>query len=569
MALKSGFYNAFLVNGDYDRKYNADDYSNNIGAFIRSGVLRDANDGLKVSANGLVVSVAIGRAWLEGHWAYLDTPHTFGTITPPVGSYSRIDTVVMRSNSNPADRTLTLEYITGTPASNPQPTAPTRENGVFEIVLANITVAPNATSVTVEDKRADMDVCGWVTSPIGYDDFFATFDNAFNAWFAEKKYTLSTVTLFKDFKYRTVLESQASAITFDIPQYDSTGVDIIQVYVNGLLEIEGVDYTLNGSTITFGTGGGGTGIKTAGTEIVVICWKAYDGSNLGSVEDRITELENAVATMNGSNEFTYICNGLDDNVKLSEIAQAYLDGGDDYGSKKINVVGTFGAQAPFAGSGTTASAFRWLSVGGQTVKNRKLIFDFTNCSQINIPITAGTTNTIFFGVNAHIIGANVIANQTGNGTVIKMFSDGTDTVVIAEDCRFWVSAYYSSVIGRTGTFKNCRASVTNISGDSFCFTPNTYSLLRITGGEYYAYAGNSTGKSAVVNQTGTNSASILFAVNAPTVYRSGYYQTNSIIQATGGGTVCCTDLISALSLSVISGASNIRGTIAVSKAGLM
>ena len=414
-----------------------------------------------------------------------------------------------------------------------------------------------------------MTVCGWVTSPIGYDDFFANFDNAFNAWFKEKKDTLSTVTLFKDFKYRTVLESQASAISFDIPQYDSNGVDIIQVYVNGLLEIEGVDYTLSGSTITFGTGGGGTGIKAAGTEIVVICWKAYDGSDLGSVADRVTELENAIAALNGSNDFTYICNGIDDNVKLSEIAQAYLDGGDDYGSKKINVVGTFGAQAPFAGSGTSASAYRWISVGGQTVKNRKLIFDFTNCSQIELPITVGTINTIFFGVNAHIVGANVVANQTGNGTVVKMFSDGTQTVVVAENCRFWINAFYSSVIGRTGTFINCRASVTNITGDSFCFTPNTYSLLRITGGEYYAYAGNSTGKSAIVNQTGTSCASILFAVNAPNVARSGYYQTNSIIQATGGGTVNCTDLISTLPLSVISGSSNIRGTIAVSKAGLM
>jgi hypothetical protein len=99
--------------------------------------------------------------------------------------------------------------------------------------------------------------------------------------------------------------------------------------------------------------------------------------------------------------------------------------------------------------------------------------------------------------------------------------------------------------------------------------PFTDSLLRIEGGEYYAYTGASSAQSAVVGQSAADSVSILNAVNAPTLARSGFYQTNSVLQWAGGGILSCTDLVSALPLIVVAGISNIRGTIAKSKAGLM
>ena len=94
-------------------------------------------------------------------------------------------------------------------------------------------------------------------------------------------------------------------------------------------------------------------------------------------------------------------------------------------------------------------------------------------------------------------------------------------------------------------------------------------MVRIYNGEYYAYTGDANSRSAIVGQSGADAVSILYGVNAPTSARSGFYQTNAVYQVSGGGMVCCTDLISALPLSVISGASNIRGTVAKSKAGLM
>lgn len=565
--LKSGFYNAMNVGGEYDRKYNADDYKNVFSAFLKDGVRRSGLDDFKVTASGLALTAKMGYAICGGRWVNLDADYSVGSITPPVGDYSRIDAVVIRVDNTESTRAASLLIRTGTPASSPQAPAKDTTTGITELIIATVLVAPNATSVTVTDTRSNTSLCGWITTPVGYDDYFTSLDSQFDTWFASKRDTLSSTTLFKQYKWRTVLTGEASSVQFSISQYDSTSTDIIQVYVNGLLEIEGVDYTLSGNTITFGTGGGGTGTKVSGTEIVVLCYKSIDGTGLGSVSDEITELQNEVSVLADTNGYKYVCNGTNDNVKLSEIAQTWLNGGTDYACKKISVYGTFGCSAAYGGSGTSASPYRWFSVGLDADTNRRIVFDFSCCTQITLPIASGTVNTVFHGHNAHIIGANVIVNQSGSGTIVKCFSSTTGAVS-AENCRFWLTCYQDSVIANTGTFVNCRASVANLTNNSYCFLPFSGSLLRLNGGEYYAYTGASSAQSAVVGQSGADAVSILYSVNAPTLSRSGFYQTNSIIQYAGGGIMNCTDLVSALTVTVVSGISNIRGTIAKSKPGL-
>lgn len=566
--IKSGFYNAIQSGGTYDRIYNADDYKNVFAAFIKDGVRRSGLDDLRVTANGLALTVKMGFAICGGRWVHIDADYPLITVTPPVGDYSRRDAVILRVDANENARAASLVYRKGSPSSNP--IAPVRDTstGVTELILATVLVAPSATTVRVTDTRADANYCGWITTPVGYDDYFVSLESRFNTWFNDVQNELASVTLFKQYIWRTVLDSPASSVTFSIPQYDSTGTDILQIYVNGLLEIKGVDYTISGSTITFGTGGGGTGTKIAGTEIVVICYKSIDGTGLGSVSDEITELQNDMSLLSDTNEYKYVCNGTNDNVKLSEIAQSWLNGGTDYACKKISVYGMFGCSAAYGGSGTSANPYRWFSVGLDADTNRRIVFDFTSCGQISLPIVRGTVNTVFHGHNAHIIGANVIVNQTGAGTTVKCFS-ATSGAVCAENCRFWITANKDSVIANTGTFINCRASVANLLNNSYCFLPLDGSLLRIQGGEYYAYTGSSNAQSAVVGQSAANAVSILYGVNAPTLSRSGFYQTNSIIQFAGGGTINCTDLVSALAVTVVAGSSNIRGTIAKSKPNLM
>ena len=563
MAQKYGFFNALRnEDGTFDRRYNANDYSDNLAVVIGNGVLRSTGDDLKVTASGMMATVAAGRAWINGHYFYNDSPFTFAAVTAPVGG-KRWDRVFLRMSKEIADRNVSLVYVKGEEANTPVKPSPIRTDNIHDLVLADIYVDTNATSVTVTDTREDADLCGWVYSTSGDNSFFTSLDGKFDDWFVEKKDTLSSVTLFKRYTWRTVLETASQSVKFNIPQWDSETC-FLEVYVNGILEHESVNYTLDGtnSIVTF------SGSLVVGTEIIVKVYKSIDGTGIESVADEITALQNAVATLNSEAEYSYHCNGIDDNVKLSQIAEAWLNGGTDYASKTVRVYGTFGCSVAYAGAGTSANPYRWISVGLAEATNRRIVFDFSNCGQISLPIKAGTHNVVFYGQNAHIIGASVIANQTAADTVIHGFNSYSGAVY-AENCRFWLTAYRASRVGQTGTFVNCRASIANATENSYCFLPFTDSLLRINGGEYYAYTGASSAQSAVVGQSAADSVSILNGVNAPTLARSGFYQTNSVLQWAGGGILSCTDLVSALPLIVVAGISNIRGTIAKSKAGLM
>ena len=561
MAQHSGFFNALNVNGVYDRKYNANDYCDNLAVVIGNGVLRSINDDLKVTASGMSVTVSAGRAWINGRYYYNDAPITFASVTAPTGG-SRYDRVLLRLNTELSGRKIELMYVQGTAANTPTKPEPVRDGNIYDLVLADIFVGTNATSVVVTDTRADAALCGWVYSTSGDDSFFASLDKSFNEWFSGARDTLSSVTLFKRYDWRTVLDVATKNVQFVIPQFDKETC-ILEVFVNGVLDVDGVDYTRNESMLTFSS------TLIAGTEIIVRVYKSIDGTGILSVADEITALQNQVAVLANTNDYTYICNGVNDNVKLSEIAQEFLDGGNDYSWRTIRVYGKFGATAAYGGNGTTASPYRWFSVGSELeVKNRRIVFDFSCCSRISLPISSGTYNYVFYGHNAHIIGANVLVNQTGAGTIVRIFSS-TSGAVFAENCRFWVTAYQDSLVANTGTFTNCSASIANVINNSYCFLPLSDSLLRLNGGEYYSYTGSSSAKSAVVGQSATNAVSILYGVNAPTAARSGFYQTNAIIQFVGGGIMNCTDLVSELAVTVTAGNSNIRGTIAKSKAGLM
>ena len=561
MAERSGFFNALNNGGEYDRKYNANDYCDNLAVIIGNGVLLSNNDDLSVSASGMLCTVNAGRAWINGHFYHNDAPRTFSAASAPAGG-TRWDRIMLRLDSNVAVRSITLRYAQGTAANEPTKPEPVRSGNIYELVLADIFVGTNATSVIVTDTRADADLCGWVYSTSGDGSFFMSMEKGFDAWFKQTKDTLSSVTLFKRYEWRTVLTTAAQKVSFNIPQFDAETC-FIEIYVNGVLDVEGVDFTRSGSVLTF------TYSLVAGTEIVVRAYKSIDGTGIMSVADEITQLQNQVAALHTTADYDYICNGIDDNVKLSEIAQAWLDGGTDYASKTIRVYGTFGTQAAFAGSGTAASPYRWLSLGSDAATNRRIVFDFSSCSQISPTLAAGTYNVIFHGLNVHVIGANVRVEQKGEATVVRAFGS-TSGAVYAENCRFWLTAYQDSLIAYTGTFTNCRASVANSTGNSYCFLAGGSGLLRLNGGEYYAYTGSSTGaRSAVVGQSAAAAVSILQGVNAPTVARSGYYQTNALFQTSSGGVMNCTDLISELKVETGDGTSNIRGTIAKSKAGNM
>ena len=557
MAEKSGFFNALRVNGEYDRVYNANDYTDNLAVVIGNGVLRSINDDLRVTANGMACTVRAGRAWINGHYYFNDAPLSFAAVTAPAGG-NRWDRIMLRLDNSVAERRVALRYVQGVAANNPTKPEPVRSGSIYELVLADVFVGTNATSVAVTDTRNDANLCGWVYSTAGDNSFFTSLDADFTEWFAQTKDTLASVTLFKRYNWRTVLTSATKSVPFSIPQFDEE-TTFVEVYVNGVLDAEGVDYTRNGSIITF------TNSLVAGSEIIVKAYKSIDGTGILSVADEITQLQNDVAALNVAQGYDYVCNGVNDNVKLSELATAWLEGGDDYSSMTIRVYGTFGAQAPVGGDGSIFSPYQWIKVAGDNYANRKIIFDFSCCSQLTFPIIAGKLNYIFYGIDAHIIGADVNVYEKGTDTTIIAFSSVAGAIY-AENCRFWITGYTTCKVACTGTFTNCRASVANTVGESYCFTPLSNSLLRVNGGTFMAYSGSASSVSAVVGHANgnTNAASILNGVNAPTWERGGYYQTHSIYQYLNSGTIHCRDLVSALPVNAIYDA-EIVGTIAKSK----
>lgn len=558
MAQRSGFFNALLTNGQYDRKYNADDYSENLAAIISTGVRRSGDNDLYVQvAGGMSLKVNVGRAWINGKWYVNDTVFTdFIVPTAPTGDRGRVDRIVLRLNKNIEGRLIELVYLTGTAGQSPTAPALTRNESIYEIALADIAVRPNVTTITqsdIYDRRSHSDVCGWVTSPVGYEDYFKNFDVAFEEWFGNVKDTLASTTLFKEYHWRTTTNAETSAVTFNIPQYDPTGVDILKVYVNGILEIAGTDYTANGSVITF------VNPKIAGTDVDVFVYKSIDGTGLRNVSDEITDLQNQMATVKNIGEYIYLCNGVDDNWKLSQLAETFFADSDlpDDAQMTINVYGTMGISAPYSGQGTSVSRFRWFSVGtSSATSKRRITIDFLNASPINLTGTGENYYICFFGGNLTIKNAVIIARQRGSTTAgsVQVFVNTAGEAVLADHCKFDVSAYYDSYIASKGTFRDCDGTVTNSRSNSYCFAADN-GLIRVFGGNYTAYTGLTNTFSAVFGEVSSKTGvATVFAmgVNCPTLAKASHYQTNAA-KFTTTNTYGLLATISALSVSLASG----------------
>lgn len=547
MSEKSLFYNAFPDDDSptgYDRNYNADDISDWFSIVCDTGVLKG---GLQVvESSGMTVNVQTGKATIKGKGYINNALLSFNIATAPTGSSPRYDYVVLRmDNTQTASARRTyLRLVTGT-SSIPTVSDLTRNSEIFDLLLAYIQVNPNATSISqaqITDCRGDQTLCPWFTAVKGYDDYYDAIVQQF-----ESNVTMAAAGT-------TVVTNLASSL------YNQK-YSLIEVYCNGLKE-ENTDYTFSASssyiTITF------TNQKAQGSQISVILNNFIDGEGMPTALDEYNQWVEDVANLKAANNYTYVCNGLNDNAEITDIVNNFINGGTDYSSLNLKIVGNFGCKngtqypVPVSGSGTSASPYRMFNF---VTGNRKVVLDFSNCSEIEINVSGVYVNifSLTSTTNLKIKGLNLISNGTTADTSIKVFSNS----VVCEDSRFWLNGYTASYIAPSGTFTNCRASVSNATGNSYCFLNTDF--LRVNGGEYLAYTGSSSSRSAIVGQSASNAVAILYGVSAPTVARSSYYQVNSLYQTGSGNYINCTDLVSALPLYVTTGYSNIRGTIALSK----
>ena len=195
-----GTYANFYNSDNGDRVYDADSFSEWLRPFFKTGVF---NGELQVLASsGMEVIVDTGNAFIEGKLKKFDSQTTL-TVEQASANSTRIDAVICRRDDT--NRDFTLMVVKGSTVAP----LPVRENGIYDIVLAHITVPASAVEIKQEnitDTRMNADICGWVVSNIEevdfdqvttqWADYIANFEvnelQAFNEWFDTIKGQLST-----------------------------------------------------------------------------------------------------------------------------------------------------------------------------------------------------------------------------------------------------------------------------------------------------------------------------------------------------------------------------------------
>jgi hypothetical protein len=164
--------------------YDADSFSNWLKKFFTTGVFE--GDCQVTALGSMVVNLAPGYANIMGKVKELEN-QTF-TLEPADGSYPRIDTIVIERNDT--DRDITAKVVTGQLSGNtPAPTPRVWENGVYQLIVAEVYVAAGTTEVTqadITDKRSDPDVCGIVAGTVTEMDF-SQFTAQFESYFEQFK----------------------------------------------------------------------------------------------------------------------------------------------------------------------------------------------------------------------------------------------------------------------------------------------------------------------------------------------------------------------------------------------
>lgn len=539
MAIKYGFFNSRLVDGVQDRLYNALDITNYFDKLIGNGVFVDPANSLQiVASSGLQVKCKPGKGWIDGFYITNDADLPITLDTADV-TLNRIDRIVFRLDKT--NRNLSIVVKKGTAATSPTAPVLIRTTEIKEYSLATIYVAKQTTTITqaqITDTRMDSNVCGKVAcliDQIDTSDLYSQWQDAylryyeqstqnFNTWFEEIKDTLSTAIKLQQYEssYTTIADNTTN-IPINIANY-TWGVDILEVYINGMRIVEPADYTSDANKII---------LKKAvskGAVINFVVLKNVDGTGADTVIAQVGKLNTEMAKIQ---KYIYYATGADDNKKLSTIVQNFYNGTGAFtgiseaAQLKIEVVGdNFTVTEAFEGEGTAVNRYKYFNFGSNTNNSRRCIVDFAKCNRINITL-ATTDNIIVFNGNEQCID-NCALSVSGGATVSVIVG----TRARLNNCDFYVNGTSGVVKGVEccGTFNNCDFSLASAGGNCFVFYGIGSGITRVNGGELYAYTANASAESVCLYVEANKTSNILIAdkVSCPIVARSGYNQTNTV-----------------------------------------
>lgn len=230
--IKSYFFDAVENGGVYDREYNSSDFSRYLDKLVSNGVFPSPTTNLQVVPNsGMALNVLAGQGWIDGR--KIENTAAYGVTIPTADTVNpRIDAVIFYADYTA--REMGIEVLKGTPAATPQAPSLTRTETRYEMSLAQVLVARNATSISeaeITDTRGDEDLCGYVHGLVRPLTNLQT-----------RRYVHTT--------------SQASESAFNvtslIPEY-VPATDMLEVYISGL-HLSNSEYSVSSAgAVTLGT----------------------------------------------------------------------------------------------------------------------------------------------------------------------------------------------------------------------------------------------------------------------------------------------------------------------------
>ena len=252
MAVTSGYFDSV----DGDRTYSAAQMSEYFEGLISNGVYEKVGKALVVKAGeGMSVDVGSGRAIINGRWLKNDAVLNL-TITAADALLNRWTAVYIRLSTN--SRSVRIDTKDGTPAANPVKPTMNHDSNYYDLCLAYVYVKAGATSISqsnITDMRAS-NLCGWVTGIVkqvdtselflqwqtAYEEFYQRFED----WFDTLTQTLNVNTYIQQFKKVATIPAYTTIgyELSDIEGYRFSENDIINVYLDGKLGDDGVDYDL-------------------------------------------------------------------------------------------------------------------------------------------------------------------------------------------------------------------------------------------------------------------------------------------------------------------------------------
>ena len=173
---------------DHDRVYKAEDWAWYFSTFIKNGVFpNEQNNGLQVvSDNGMQILVKAGFGFINGY-AFRNEQDFTITLETADGALNRYDRIILRWDL--AARQMYLAVLKGAASANPTAKAITRNNEIYDLVLADVYIGKGVLSIQtadITDQRYNSNLCGIVTGVIEqidasvltqqFDDFFKSYN---------------------------------------------------------------------------------------------------------------------------------------------------------------------------------------------------------------------------------------------------------------------------------------------------------------------------------------------------------------------------------------------------------